>query len=166
MNSVQKVVAAILTSIAIIALGTNVNAQEKKIHKKDVPQAVLAAFEKNYPDAKVRGYSTEAEDGKTFFEIESMRGRMTLDVSYLPDGSAAEIEEGVTVGELPDAVKAAVKSNYPRGTIARAERRTVGTTVTFELRIRSGKAQVGMEIDPAGKILKKTTKNAESERND
>jgi hypothetical protein len=142
--------------IIAIVIGVEARTQEKKIGRKDMPQAVLSAFEKSFPDAKVKSFSTESEDGKTYFEIESVRNKMTLDVSYLPDGSAMEIEQGITVGELLDAVKAAVKANYPHGRIAKAEKRTIGTTETFELQVTSGKSRVSLEIASGGKIIKRS----------
>ena len=147
----------------ILGLALALSAQEKKITKKDVPAAVVSAFEKAYPKAKVKGYSTETENGKKYFEVESTIGKMTLDVSYLADGTAAEIEEGVTAGSLPDAVKATVKANFPKGTIAKAEKKTVGTVVTYEMNITTGKKSVGVEIDPTGKILNQSKADSEKE---
>jgi hypothetical protein len=163
MNRLGRVVVGSIALIVVFALGIEARAQEKKITKKDVPQAVISAFEKAYPNAKVKGYSTETEEGKTYFEVESYQGKLTLDVSYLSDGTVAEIEEGVTAGSLPDAVKAAVKSNYPKGKIAKAEKKTVGTSVTYELKVTSGKTSAGVEVDPSGKILKKSKSGDEKD---
>lgn len=163
MNRLGRVVVGTIALIVVFALGIEARAQEKKITKKDVPQAVISAFEKAYPNAKVKGYSTETEEGKTYFEVESYQGKLTLDVSYLSDGTVAEIEEGVTAGSLPDAVKAAVKSNYPKGKIAKAEKKTVGTSVTYELKVTSGKTSAGVEVDPSGKILKKSKSGDEKD---
>jgi ABC-type glycerol-3-phosphate transport system substrate-binding protein len=150
----------------VIALGTQANAQEKKITKKDVPVAVVSAFEKAYPDAKVKGYSTETEDGKTTFEIESLQGKLALDVAYLPDGTPVEIEEEVAAGSLPAVVKAAVKSNFSNGKIAKAEKKTVGTVVTYEMRVKTSKKTAEVEIDPSGAIIKKANKGGEKEERD
>jgi hypothetical protein len=163
MNRLARVVIGSTILIVVFALGIEARAQEKKITKKEVPQAVISAFEKAYPNAKVKGYSTETEEGKTYFEIDGYQGKLMLDVSYLPDGTAAEIEEGVTAGSLPDPVKAALKSNYPKGKIATPERKTVGTNVTYELTVKSGKTSVDVEIDPTGKILKKSKSSAEKD---
>jgi hypothetical protein len=152
--------------LMIVFSGFDAPAQEKKIRKKDVPQAVISAFEKAYPGALVRGYSSEIEGGKVKYEIESFRNKFTLDVLYLPDGSVAEVEEGLTVGELPDAVKAAVKASYPRGRIAKAEKKTVGLDVTYELRVSSGKIGIDLEIASGGRILRDSQKESTKERED
>ncbi len=163
MNRLNRLTIVIIALSAVIAFGIQASAQEKKITKKDVPQAVISAFQKAYPDAKVKGYSTETENGKTTFEIESYQGKMTLDVAYLPDGTVTEIEEGVAAGSLPDAVKTAVKTNFPKGKIAKAEKKTVGTVVTYEMKITTGKKSAGVEIDPSGKVIKKAKEGAEKE---
>jgi ABC-type glycerol-3-phosphate transport system substrate-binding protein len=163
MNRLKRVAIASISLIVVLAFCIGASAQEKKITKKDVPQAVISAFEKAYPKAKVKGYSTETEEGKTYFEVESTVGKMTLDISYLADGTAAEIEEGVAARELPDAVKVAVKTDYPKGKITKAEKKTVGTTVTYELKVTTGKTSAGVEIDPSGKIMRKSKEGAEKD---
>jgi hypothetical protein len=165
MNRLRRIAVLSITLLIVFALGFEASAKEKKISKKHVPSAVLSAFEKAYPKAKVKGYSTETENGKTYFEVESHQGKKTLDVSYLADGTLAETKEGVTAGDLPDSVKAAVKSNYPKGKITKAEKKTVGAIVTYELKVRTGKKHVRLEIDSNGKILK-TKSGSEKEENE
>ena len=134
-----------VTLFLMIVAGIQARAQEKKISKKDLPRAVLSAFEQSYPNARIKGYSTEMEEGKTFYEIESMKDKMSLDVSYLSDGTVAEIEEGIAVGMLPDPVKASVKANFPRGKISRAEKKTVGDSVTYQLKMTTGRTSTEIE---------------------
>src|SRR5271169_2685349 len=98
------------------------HAQEKKIGKNDLPRAVLAAFEKAYPHAKVRGTSTEVEKGTTYFEIESLDGTQARDILYLADGTVAEIEEVVGASELPAPVKTAVGEEFAKAKTSKAER--------------------------------------------
>ena len=163
MRNSLNVFTASLCIILFLGITVQATAQEKKITKKDVPAAILSAFQKAYPDAKVKGYSTETENGKTTFEVESMVGNMTLDVEYLPDGTATEIEEGAAPKDLPSAVTDAVKAKYAKGKIAKAEKKTVGTTVTYELKVMEGKGHVGLEIDPSGKIIKESKGTAKKE---
>lgn len=163
MKELNSIAAISIAMILIVALASTASAKEKRIHKKEVPKVVLSAFEKAYPKAKVKGYTTEEEDGKTFFEVESHLGKTSLDVSYLADGTVTEIEEGVSAGSLPDAVKATLKANYPKGRVAKAEKRTVGTEVTYELKIATGKTLAGAEIDPSGKVLRKSKGDSEKD---
>ena len=128
-------------------------AADKKLEKKDMPAPVLAAFEKAYPSATVKGYGKEVEKGKTYYEIESVDGGRTLDVSYLPDGTVAEIEKGVTEGNLPAPVKDAVAKKHPDGKIEKAEKTTRGAVVQYDVKIATGKTKVEMSIDPTGKVI-------------
>lgn len=166
MKNIGHVALEGLTLLVSFILVVDAGAKEKKITKKDVPPAVISAFTKAYPKAVVKGYSTEAENGKTSYEVESMQGKMSLDVSYLADGTATEIEEGVPAKDLPDQVLKAVKTAYPRGNITRAEKKTTGTVVTYELRITTGKTHTGMEIDPSGKIITHSKSSAKNDGED
>ncbi len=138
-------------------------AQEKKVTKKNVPPAVLAAFAKAYPDAKVKGYARETEKGKTYYEIESMNGKMSLDALYQADGTVAEVEEGVAPSDLPAQVQDAVKAKYADGKITKAEKTTRGEDTSYELRVASGKKTVSLAVDPTGKILKGSKGGAKKE---
>ncbi len=129
-------------------------AEDKKISKKEVPVAVLTAFKKACPHAKILGLSKEVEEGKIFYEIESMDGTKRRDLLYTADGTVAEIEETVAASELPEAVKVAVQNEYPEGKIAKAEKLTRGSMEGYEIHIVSGKKKHELLIDPRGKILK------------
>ncbi len=163
MQSIRRMAVVSLVLIVVFALAVDASAKEKKITKKDVPSAVISAFVKAYPKAEVKGYSTETENGKTYYEVESMQGKTSLDVSYLADGTATEVEEGVAAKDLPNPVMQAVKAKYPKGKIAKAEKKTADTLVTYELKVKTGKTHARLEIDPTGKILKEWKANAKKE---
>src|SRR5438034_10294795 len=98
----RRRLAALVTGL--FALGISTVAQEKKVAEKDVPKAVLAAFKSTYPNATIRGYSREKENGKVYYEIECMEGETGRDILYNPDGAVAEIEETIAPSDLPPAV--------------------------------------------------------------
>jgi hypothetical protein len=149
----------IVGSLALLglALWPAAVAADQKLTKKDMPAPVLAAFEKAYPSATVKGYGKEVEKGKTFYEIESVNGGNSLDISYLPDGTVAEIEQGVTEGDLPAPVKDAVAKKHPDGKIEKAEKATRGAVVQYDVKIATGNAKVEMSIDPTGKVISEKT---------
>src|SRR5438128_6987310 len=103
-----------LIAIASLFLSLPAAAQEKKLTAKDVPAAVIAAFKSAYPNATIRGYAREKENGKVFYEIESKENNMTRDVLYNPDGTVAEIEESVAANDLPAAAQQAIHEKYPK----------------------------------------------------
>jgi hypothetical protein len=157
------VIAALLVLAAAVA-ASPFTAQEKKISKKDVPPAVLAAFEKAYPHAKIRGTSTEVENGKTYFEIESVDGIQARDILYLADGTLTEIEEVVSPGTLPAPVKTAVVKEFARAKIAKAEKTTKGTEVSYEVHVSLGSKTGSIVVDPSGKVLEKNPLKAKKEK--
>ena len=143
---------------AVLAIGVSASAQEAQVKEKDVPAAVIAAFRSAYPNATIRGYAREKENGKTFYEIESKEGDKTRDVLYNPDGTVAEMEESVTATELPAAAQEAIHSKYPRAVITKAERVTVGSKVGYEVSAKQGRKRISFEFDSEGKVVKSSAK--------
>jgi hypothetical protein len=156
--------ALLLLLLAGLPVSSRLSAQEKKISKKDVPPPVLTAFEKAYPHATIRGTSTEVENGKTYFEIESMDGTRSRDILYNVDGTVAEIEEVVAVGTLPEAVRTAVGKEFPKAKIAKAERTTKGTDVSYEVHVSLGSNKGSVVVDPSGKVLEKDPLKVKKEK--
>lgn len=149
--------------ITMLLLSLTGNAQEKKIAKKDLPPAVLKAFTGAYPQATIKGLSSEQENGKTYYEIESIEGKTHRDLLYTPDGSLAEIEEGVSLSDLPDPVKATVKREFPSGRISLAEKTTKGTAVSYELRVSTEKKRMTVTVAPDGKLLSREPAGGKNE---
>jgi len=139
-------------------------AGEKKITKKDLPNAVLTAFEKTYPKAVIQGLSKEEENGKTVYEIESLDGKTRRDLLYSPDGTVAEIEEVMAANDLPEAVKATVGKEIPKGTILKAEKLTRASITEYEVVVSSGNTKHELVLDPTGKLLKKEAKDGKAEQ--
>lgn len=131
-------------------------AQEKKITQKELPAPVLASFQKTYPHATIKGVGKETENGKTYYEIESVDGKTNRDLLYLADGTVAEIEETVAAADLPASVKSAVTAKYPSGKIQKAEKTTRGSTITYDVRVDVGNTKHEMSIDAGGKVIKET----------
>jgi len=132
--------------------------QEEKVAKKDVPAAVIAAFEKAYPKATIRGYAREKEGGKLFYEIESVEGKVTRDILYNPDGSVAEIEEGIATSDLPQSAQEAIRKQYPKATVRKAERITHNSKIGYEVKLKQGKQAIELVFVSSGKMLKSTAK--------
>ncbi|HYQ86638.1 MAG TPA: PepSY-like domain-containing protein [Bacteroidota bacterium] len=154
----------VLFSVVIFSLLLGVGtAGEKKISKKQIPPAVLAAFKTNYPAATIKGQAVETEKGKKFYEIESVDGKTNRDLLYTPDGKISEIEEDMDVATLPAGMKEAADKAYPAGKLVKAEKVMAGTTVTYELHVKVGKKTKEVVLDASGKILKAAKKGGEED---
>jgi len=153
MKLVRIVVGFALIAMAVSLLSISAVAQEKKITAKQVPAAVISAFKTAYPNATIRGYAQEKENGKTFYEIESREGTTARDILYHPDGTVAEIEESIAATDLPANAQEAIHQKYPKAVISLAEKTTVGDKVGYEVSARQGKQRISMEFDASGKVL-------------
>ena len=140
--------------LAIPYLATSVHAQEQSIKRKDVPKAILAAFEKTYPKAKIKGYAKEVEEGKTVYEVESVEGSVHRDITYMADASVASIEESLPVSELPDVIRSAAEKQYPKSKISLCEKVTKGSVIQYELVVTSGKQKYELVLNPDGTVAK------------
>lgn len=140
--------------LAMPLLATSVHAQEQSIKRKDVPKAILAAFEKTYSKAKIKGYAKEVDDGKTVFELESVEGSVNRDITYMADGSVVSIEESLPVSELPDVIRSAAEKQYPNSKISLCEKVSKGTNMQYELVVTTGKQKYELVLNPDGTIAK------------
>ena len=145
-----------LVMVAVSLFVVSAAGQEKKVTRKQLPAVVTTAFKVAYPNATIRGYARERENGKVYYEIESVEGQTTRDVLYNPDGTTAEIEESIAAGDLPAEAAEALHAKYPKAVIAKAEKITRGDVIEYEVSARQGKKRISMEFDAGGKPLKKS----------
>jgi uncharacterized membrane protein YkoI len=153
--NLSKLFVRLCLAVSIVSLlSFSVFAQDVKLKKKQVPRAVIAAFQAAYPQATVHGYAREKENGKVYYEVESVEGQTTRDVLYNPDGTVAEIEESVPNSDLPSAGLEALQAKYPGAVVTKVEKITKGDVTEYEAHARVGKKRVSMELDANGKPLK------------
>jgi hypothetical protein len=145
----------------ITGLSANAIAQEEKeMTQKDLPPAVLQAFEKAFPKAVITGVGREEIMG---FEIESKDGNIQRNLVYLPDGNLFETEEACDAKALPDAIQKTIAKAYPKGEIEKAEKITRGSVVEYEVEIEAGEQENEVVLDPAGMVIKADKINEEDE---
>ena len=140
--------------LAAPLLATSVHAQEHPIKRKDVPKAVLDAFQKSYPKAQIKGYAKEVEQETVLYEVESVEGKVHRDITYLADGTLHTIEETLPFSELPEPVQASVHKEYPKGKVSLCEKLIKGSTIQFELVVTTGKQKYELVLNPDGTVEK------------
>lgn len=133
----------ILAAVALFCTGT-LPAQEHPLRAAQVPQVVRDAFHRAYPNSVPRGYSSEQENGRTVYEIESREGAMTRDALITADGTITEVEEGVPVAQLPAAVKTALDAQARGGRVTRSERviHMPAQDTTYEFAVRGHRGEL------------------------
>jgi len=120
--------------------------------KSKLPAAVEAAFKKAYPTAMITNSSSEKEDGKVEYEIESVDGTTKRDLVYLADGTLVVAEEAIEAAAVPAPVMTALKARYPKATVTKYEKLTKGTTISYEMAL-TGAAVKEAEIAPDGTFI-------------
>jgi uncharacterized membrane protein YkoI len=143
-----------ICALLILTFATAGHAQERKLAKKDLPAAVMAAFQRVYPNATIKAVAEEKKDGKVCYEVESLDGGTSRDLLYLVDGTVVEIEEAIPVAELPQVVMAAVAAKYPKAKVLKAEKVTKGAVVTYDVEVRTGGRKVAVDVDASGRVIK------------
>ncbi len=144
----------IIPVVACLLICLPAFAQEMKLSEKNVPTAVVTAFKSAYPQARIRGYAKEKENGKVFYEVESMDGTTHRDILYHADGTVAEIEERIAATDLPAEAQQAIRQKYPKASITIAEKVTIGDKVGYEVSAKQGKKRISLEFDADGKLVK------------
>jgi hypothetical protein len=147
----------------VLAAGVTVAAQTpakpaakptvKAAPESKLPAAVAAAFKKAYPAATIKNASSERENGKLQWEVESMDGAARRDLVYLPDGTLVVEELAIDAAAVPAPVLAALKQRYPKATVSLYEKLTKPSAgVSYEMQIK-GAAVKEVEIAPDGTFI-------------
>ena len=95
--------------------------QERAVTAKEVPQAVLQAFNNAYPGAMIKEYAEEKEDGRTFYEVSCEFENRKIDVVYNPDGTLFATEEVIPPEALPDVIHQAIAKEFQQFSIELVE---------------------------------------------
>ncbi|MGC8759507.1 MAG: PepSY-like domain-containing protein [Bryobacteraceae bacterium] len=109
---------------------------EQKLKYQDLPLAVRTAFEKQFRGARILGVSSEVEGGGTVYEIECEWRTRHHDITFRPDGALVSTEETIPMSEVPAAVSAALRREFPGAEVTRAEKITEGGAVSYEFQLK------------------------------
>jgi len=115
---------ALLVSVAVAA--------EKKIQMKDLPPTVLKTVQDQTKGAEIHGITSETEQGKLTYEVETMVNGKHRDITVDAKGVLAEVEEETTLDAIPPAAKAAFEKKAAGGKIAMVETVTRGSDTSYE----------------------------------
>lgn len=151
------------------AMSLNIYAQEKKISKEEVPSVIMKTFHNMYPKAEIKGTSVETENGKKYYELETVEGKKHRDLLFTKDGTVQENEETIEDSELPVEVMKTLNNKYKGFEIKKAEKVTSHNKVSYELHMKNEEKAYELVFNSKGKLLtseKKQNEKGESEEND
>lgn len=136
-----------------LAAAMTATAQEKRITKPDLPDAVQKAVKEQIARATIRGYSTEVENGQREYEVETMVNGHTRDVTFSSDGQVLEVEEQVELANLSSNVRNALQARAG-GNIARIESISKqGKLVAYEAHVHKAGKRYEVQVGPNGELL-------------
>jgi len=150
----MKFVHLTVLAASALMLAGQLSAQEKKIKRSDLPPAVEKTVAANSQGATIKGFSTEKEDGKTFYEAEMTVNGHSKDVLIAADGSIAEVEEEVSMDSLSADVKAGLQAKAGKGKILKVETITKkDKLVAYEAKVDTSGKKSEVQVGPDGKPL-------------
>jgi uncharacterized membrane protein YkoI len=154
----QYAITAVLASLSMIL--SQANAGEKELNKNQVPKAVIAAFEKAYPNAKGLEFEEETFAGKAAYEVEYKENGVEYEFLYSADGKLLQKEEEIDGETLPEPVAQAIKKAYPKAEIKEVEKlmKPDSTVTGYEVEIKVAGKEIELELDVSGTILKTENK--------
>jgi hypothetical protein len=131
-----------------------VQAESKRIQRRQLPPAVEKTVIAESKGAAIRGFSTEVEDGKTVYEATlTIDGHVRV-LEIDEQGNLLETEDEVSLASVPPAVKAALTKTAGKGTITKVETLTKkGKLVAYEAVVKTGTKRSEIQVGPDGKKL-------------
>ncbi len=138
----------LILSIAVLALlCANVSAQSEK----NVPANVKAAFTQKFSKATDVKWGKE---GKTEWEAEfKMNGKM-YSANFDMKANWKETEYGITVAEIPAAIKSSIEKNNAGCKIKSADISETPKGKIYEVTLLKDKKNMEVCFDESGKVIK------------
>lgn len=130
---------------------------EVKVNFKDLPAAVQKSAKEQSRGATIRGYSKDVEDGKTIYEVETRSGGKSKDISLDESGAVVEVEQQVSLGDLPAAVRNGLQKQANGGHIVKVESVTKGGSISsYEADVLKNGKKHEVAVTAAGQVMKDT----------
>jgi uncharacterized membrane protein YkoI len=150
----MKLTSPVLFAATTCAVGAL--AADKPVKFDDMPAVVQKAMLKEAKGAKIKNTLVEVEDGKTFYEAETVLNGRTRDFLVDEKGNVAEVEDEIEIEDVPAPVKAAVeKAAGGGGKITKLEEVKKGGKVTgYEATVVKNGQKKSLELNPDGKPAK------------
>jgi hypothetical protein len=127
-------------------------AAAQNINPTDVPVSVKNAFTKEYAKATDVEWEMDMENYKVEFDL----NKMDTEVWYNASGTVVKKEQDIVEGELPQAVRDAVKSSYADYKIDDIEKIWQNNATSYELELDKANEDKHVTFDANGKVISET----------
>ncbi len=129
-------------------------AAEKRVSFTSLPAPVQEAATKQLNGAKIRGCSQEEENGKVFYEVETVGATGHRDLLFDGAGALVEAEQEVALTSIPEAAQAELRKEAEGGRIVSVESVKKGAAVNYEAVIEKGGHKREAAVSADGKPMK------------
>jgi hypothetical protein len=102
-----------------------------------LPLAVQATVSEQTRNATVVRLTAQQEKGRTVYELETTVEGRGREITIDKVGVIVEIDEEVDLGDIPALAKASLQKRAAGRAIAKVEKSTVGSAVSYEAHIRT-----------------------------
>ncbi|MBI1223215.1 MAG: hypothetical protein GC180_11475 [Bacteroidetes bacterium] len=126
-----------------------------------VPKEVHSAFTQMYPNAKNVKWDKE---GDSEWEAEFTLDGEEYSANFLNDGPWKETEYDIEITDIPEPVKNTIEQELVGYTIEEAEMSETPEGKFYEFVVEMGPSELEVVITPEGKLIKKQSKETESEK--
>src|SRR5215471_18965866 len=132
-------------------------AQERKVTMSKLPPAVRKTIEEQTKGATIKGISSEKENGKTQYEVETLVNGKTRDMIINADGSVDEVEDQVDLSSLSPEVQKTITQHAGKSKILVVEALSKGGTLqAYEIGIRNAAGKRSeFQVNPDGSLVTK-----------
>jgi len=137
------------TGTALFVAFAALMASETRVQMSELPEAVQKTVKQQTQGARIKGFSKEVENGKTYYEAETTVNGRSRDILIDSSGEVVEVEEQADLERIPAAARETLEKRAGQGKIVRVESVTRASKVSYEAVIlRNGKrSEVAVEAD-------------------
>lgn len=142
---------AVATSFAIVqAQNPPKQKSERHVKESEVPAVALAALKKLAGDAKLNEFEEEIENGVKVYEAEWNGPNGEMEAEVTENGDVIEIEEHVSLSQIPQAVRAQAEKQAGKDAKVHFEKKTY---FMYEIEFRKDGKGHEMLVSPDGRTL-------------
>ena len=115
-SMVSRVIPAVATVGLLVAPAARAQVRDRP-DVSQIPKAVMDALRARFPQAEIRVWTREEEEGVVLYDIEFTQQGRNFEADIIEDGTIHNWEREIGAEDLPQVVKEAVQSKYPAATI-------------------------------------------------
>jgi len=110
---VSSMFVIVLAGLLLVVPANYAQQDISKLHLDKVPKKVMNALKSKFPGAEIYKWTREKEGDIVVYDFEFKQGNQDFEADIKEDGTIHNWEKAIGAGDLPEAVKTAVRKKYP-----------------------------------------------------